>query len=469
LTFFDEQSRVNIDRFRWIHSRHQEAAVTLIDLTAPIVRDRSVDALPVAVIGSGPIGLSAAANLVEREIPFEVFEAGDVVADSVRRWGHTRLFSPWRHLLDSAAARMLEASAWSRPDGDALPTGSQLVSDYLAPLAALPQLAPHVRTSVEVIAVSRDRFDRTRTAGRSAALFLLRLRHRDGTVTETRASAVIDASGTYRTPNSLASSGLDPLGAAEVRDLITHALPDVLGADRERFAGRHAIVVGAGHSAANTLLKLADLATEAPGTRVTWVIRNAGAVRVTTSDDDELPARASIGRRVDRLVAEDLITLVDRFETIRLRRDGAGATLVGDRAGALEALTGDVIVNATGFRPDLGMLREIRLDLDDIVEAPRRLAPLIDPNVHTCGTVEPHGFVELTHPEENFYLAGMKSYGRAPTFLLATGYEQVRSITAHLAGDDRAASRVELVLPATGVCSTSLPGAGGTNGGSCCS
>ena len=114
-----------------------------------------------------------------------------------------------------------------------------------------------------------------------------------------------------------------------------------------------------------------------------------------------------------------------------------------------------------GFRPDLDMLREIRLELDDVVEAPKRLAPLIDPNVHTCGTVEPHGFAELRQPEDGFFLAGMKSYGRAPTFLLATGYEQVRSIAAWLAGDTAAAANVQLELPATGVCSTSLDGSSG--------
>ena len=74
--------------------------------------------------------------------------------------------------------------------------------------------------------------------------------------------------------------------------------------------------------------------------------------------------------------------------------------------------------------------------------------------MHSCGTVEPHGFAELTHPEHGFFIVGMKSYGRAPTFLLATGYEQVRSVTAWLAGDTAAARNVELVLPATGVCST---------------
>jgi hypothetical protein len=128
------------------------------------------------------------------------------------------------------------------------------------------------------------------------------------------------------------------------------------------------------------------------------------------------------------------------------------------------------IVDATGFRPDLDMLREVRLDLDPVVEAPRALAPLIDPNQHSCGTVPPHGEQVLAHPDDGFYLAGMKSYGRAPTFLLATGYEQVRSIAAALAGDRAAADAVELNLPATGVCSSdlALEADGASAGGSCC-
>ncbi|MFK4729710.1 NAD(P)-binding domain-containing protein [Agromyces mediolanus] len=440
--------------------------MTLVDLTTPAQRDARLDGLPVAIIGAGPIGLAAAANLLERGIPFELFEAGSDIADSIDRWGHTRLFSPWRHLVDPASQRLLEASGWQHPREDGLPTGTELVDAYLRPLAAVPAIAAHLRTGAEVIAVSRDGADRTRTAGRDRTAFLLRVAGPDG-VHEVRARAVIDASGTYRTPNSLASSGLDPLGADEVRELVSHALPDVLGRERERFAGRHCVVVGAGHSAANTLLKLAELAEAAPGTTVTWVIRNAAAVRVSSSPDDELPARASIGGRVRQLVAAGRIRLVDRFETVRLRRDGDRATLIGHRDGALEELAADLIVNATGFRPDLGPLREIRLDLDEVVEAPRRLAPLIDPNLHSCGTVRPHGFAELAHPEPDFFIAGMKSYGRAPTFLLATGYEQVRSIAAHLAGDRAAAANVELVLPATGVCSSSLDDTA-PSGSSCC-
>lgn len=437
--------------------------MTLIDLTVPSLRERSLDSLPVAIVGAGPIGLAAAANLVQRGIDFVIFEAGDDIGSSIRQWGHTRLFSPWKHVVDPASRQLLEATGWELPAPEPLPTGTELVEQYLEPLAALEPIASRIRTGVTVDAITRRGMDRTRTARRSSTPFLLRVRTPDG-VEEITARAVIDASGTYDHPNSLASSGLEPLGLPDVADRVSHALPDVLGRERARFAGRHTTVVGAGHSAANTLLALAELAEQEPATRITWLIRNASAVRVTTSDDDDLAARASIGRRVDALVHAGRIEVVDRFETIRLGRTDDGVRLYGLRGDDLVEHETDLVVNATGFRPNLEMLREIRLELDDIVEAPKRLAPLIDPNVHTCGTVEPHGFAELQHPEPNFFLAGMKSYGRAPTFLLATGYEQVRSITAWIAGDVAAASRVALELPATGVCSTSLPADGASCG-----
>jgi hypothetical protein len=113
----------------------------------------------------------------------------------------------------------------------------------------------------------------------------------------------------------------------------------------------------------------------------------------------------------------------------------------------------DEIIAATGFRPDWTILSEVRLDLDPAVQSPRALAPLIDPNIHSCGTVRPHGAEELKQPDRNLFVIGMKSYGRAPTFLMLTGYEQARSVVAAIAGDWEAARRVELVLPETGVCS----------------
>ncbi len=439
--------------------------MTLLDLTPRATSADRVSTLPVVIIGAGPIGLAAAAHLVERGIDFVVYESGDQIAASVRSWGHTRLFSPWKHLVDPASVRLLSAAqGWEVPDPERAPTGAELVDSYLAPLAALAEIASRVRLGVEVLGVTKEGMDRTRTRARAATPFSVRIRTADGLVEDVAGRAVIDASGTYLSPNSLSSSGLELLGMAEIADAVTPALPDVLGRDRARFAGRHTTVVGAGHSAANTLLALARLAEDEPGTTVTWLIRNAQAVRVTSSADDELADRARLGSRVDQAVADGRITVIDGFEIIHARRTDDRVELVGHRRGEVVEHATDVVVNATGFRPNLDMLREIRLELDEIVEAPKRLAPLIDPNVHSCGTVEPHGFRELTHPEQGFFIVGMKSYGRAPTFLLATGYEQVRSVTAWLAGDVDSASQVELVLPATGVCSTDLGG-----GSSCCS
>ncbi|MBG6056492.1 thioredoxin reductase [Salinibacterium sp. CAN_S4] len=438
--------------------------MTLIDLTAPIIRDSRLDGLPVAIIGAGPIGLAAAANLVERGVDFVIYETGDSIASSVLSWGHIRLFSPWKHLIDPAARRLLEASGWTAPRyQDKAPNGRELVEQYLAPLASLDSISSRIHTGVTVASVTRLGMDRTRTTGRAATPFALRITGTEGSVTEVTARAVIDASGTYRTTNSLGSNGLDPLGIHSVADRVTHALPDILGVDRSRFAGKHITVVGAGHSAANTLINLSTLIQTSPDTTVSWVIRNRSAVRVFTAEDDELPGRAALGSKVKRLIDFGVITVLDGFEILELAPSGDQVDIAGLRNGSIEHFSTDLIVNSTGFRPDLGILREIRLSLDSIVEAPAMLAPLIDPNLHSCGTVEPHGFVELEQPEPNFFIAGMKSYGRAPTFLLATGYEQVRSITAYLAGDLDSATNVELVLPYTGVCSTDA------SASSCCS
>lgn len=437
--------------------------MTLADLELPVRQRSRLDGLPVAIIGAGPIGLAAGAHLLERGIDFVIYERGDAAAASIASWGHTRLFSPWSLLIDPAAQRLLSGTGWVTPDGDRLPSGSELIRDYLEPLAKTEELASRIRYGSTVISVSREGMDRTRSTGRGDTPFLLRI---DGSlgVHDVTARAVIDASGTYETPNRLGSSGLDPLGAAEVRDRISHALPDVLGRDKARFAGRHTLVVGAGHSAANTLIALTRLRAMEPGTQITWAIRNASAVRVSSSDGDELPARATLGTAVDQHVADGAIAKIDGFEIASLVREGDRVIVTGTRNAEPASLAVDTVVNATGFRPDLDMLREIRLSLDEIVEAPRLLAPMIDPNLHSCGTVSPHGFSELQHPEPNFFIAVMKSYGRAPTFLLATGYEQVRSIVSWLDGDVEAAKRVDLVLPATGVCSTDI-----SPGGSCCS
>src|SRR5690606_20650114 len=220
---------INIDAYG------RDPPMTLADLAMPTLRDSRLDNLPVAIIGAGPIGLAAAAHLHERGIDFVIFESGETVASSMLSWGHIKLFSPWEFLVDPAARRILEAAGWQAPNAARLPSGAELVERYLLPLAASDALASHIVTGVIVEAVSRQGMDRTRSAGRESTPFVLRMLRADGTREETLARAVIDASGTYSTPNSLGSSGLDPLGLPEVADRVSHALPDVLGAERERF------------------------------------------------------------------------------------------------------------------------------------------------------------------------------------------------------------------------------------------
>lgn len=414
--------------------------------------------LPVAVIGAGPTGLAAAAHLVARGIEPVVFEAGSTPAAAVLEWGHIGLFSPWKYNIDQAARTLLESTDWQEPDGDYLPTGAELVGDYLAPLAGTPQLRESIHTSTRVIAVSRAGMHRTRTPGRETAAFLVRVQSTDGQIVDHKVRAVIDSSGTWETPNPLGQAGLPAIGETTARDagLVTSPLPDVLGRDRAQFAGRHTLVVGAGHSAANTLLALGQLGDEEPCTRISWVIRGADPASVYGGgDQDGLPARGALGTRLRHLVESGQVE-VHTSMTITGLESSDGLTVTGTTPDGPVSLQVDRAVPTTGFRPALDFLREVRLDLDPVVEAPTKLGPLIDPEYHSCGTVPPHGANLLAHPEKDFYIAGMKSYGRAPTFLMFTGYEQVRSIVAALAGDQAAADRVELVLPETGVCSADI-------------
>lgn len=416
--------------------------------------------LPVAVIGAGPQGLAAAAHLVERDVPVVVLEAGVGPAAAVSAWGHVRLFSEWPELIDAAGARILAPTAWAAPT-IGYPTGAQWIERYLAPLAA--ELGDRVRYDARVVGVSRRGRDRLVDAGRAEQPFTVHVEPSVGEEYRLQARAVIDASGTWSSPNPAGADGLPALGEKTAGDLLTYRIPDFR--DREGFEGKHTIVVGSGHSALTAVIALARMARRDPDTAVTWALRRAGAGTAFGGGvADELPARGALGIRAKELVDAGLVTLVTGFRVERVRTDAERPTLVAEDG---RTLTADRVVVLTGFRPDLSFLSELRLDLDPTLQAPVRIAAEVDPNVHSCGSVAATGAADLAHPEPDFYLVGAKSYGRAPTFLALTGYEQVRSVVAEIAGDHEAARRVELVLPETGVCG----GAGlfdASLGGACC-
>jgi thioredoxin reductase len=421
------------------------------------------ESLPVVIIGAGPIGLAAAAHVLSRNLTPLVFEAGPSVGAGIRRWGHVRMFSPWKSNVDSAAAAILGRYGWTMPEGDEYPTGDDLAAKYLEPLASTSELASYLRLNTRVLTVVRQDHDLMKDGAREDAPFLVRVAGPAGEE-DVLARAVIDASGTIDTPGPLGASGMPALGERSAAERIFYGIPDVLGAVRHRYAGRRVLVVGSGHSALNTLLDLAQLAESERTTKILWAIRRRTLGQLLGgARNDQLVERARLGSRTRRLLDEGRVELLTGFHLDRLTitADGIVAS-----SGARSTPPVDEIIAATGFRPDWSILSEVRLDLDPAVQSPRPLAALIDPNIHSCGTVRPHGAEELKQPDGNLFVIGMKSYGRAPTFLMLTGYEQARSVVSAIAGDWDAARRVELVLPETGVCS--LDRASAVASSACC-
>jgi thioredoxin reductase len=426
----------------------------------------TTSAKTVAIIGAGPVGLAAAAHAVERGLQPLVLEAGEAVGHTVRQWSHVRMFSPWSYNVDKAAERLLRETGWNAPDPGHYPTGAELVEHYLEPLATRTLLKEHVKTAARVFAVSRAGFDKVKTAGRENALFEVRYRNGGG-AEALRADAVIDASGTWSTPNPAGINGIEAIGEAQHAGRIAYGMPDVFGAERFRYAGKVVAVLGAGHSAVGTILDLVKLQEAEPETQVIWLLRGDRPEKSFGGGaNDKLAARGELGKVFAQVIASSAVRVEAGFRLThvasagRKLRLGSGSNCCGRHVDV------DELIVATGFRPDLSFLRELRISLDPALECPPELAPLIDPNLHSCGTVRPHGARELAQPEPGFYFAGMKSYGRAPTFLMVTGYEQVRSIAADIAGDKEAARRVELVLPETGVCSRPVTGTNDEAG--CC-
>ncbi|OSY04365.1 hypothetical protein S2E19_01699 [Bacillus mycoides] len=413
--------------------------------------------LPVAIIGGGPVGLAAAAHLTKHGESFILLEAGENIGSSILTWGHVRLFSPWQYNIDKVAFSLLEQHGWESPDLKALPTGKEIVKQYLQPLANLPKIKPFIHLNTKVVSIGRKDIDKMKTANREKMPFMI-YTEKNGALQVYEARAVLDASGTWGNPNPANSNGIWLKEEQSLKKHIFYGIPDILGKEKKRYANKRVAVVGSGHSAINALLDLAKLKESNPKTNIVWIMRKQRAEEAYGGEEkDALEARGALGSRIHQLVDEGSVEVITPYKIQYVVRTKDGMDIVGHQE-EQEIKINDVhemIVN-TGNRPNLSIISEIRTSIDTATESVEALAPLIDPNLHSCGTVRSHGEKELRHPEKDFYIVGSKSYGRAPTFLMATGYEQVRSIVSYLAGDYEAAEKVELDLPETGVCSVNL-------------
>lgn len=415
--------------------------------------------LPVVVIGAGPQGLAAAAHLVQRNLPVVVLEAGAHAGAAVAEWAHVRLFSPWPELVDNAARSLLAPTGWQDP-GDGYPRGRDWVADYLTPLAAA--LGERVRCDQRVTGVTRQGRDLTVSSGRAQTPFVVHTVTADGRESRMLARAVIDAGGTWQTPNPAGADGHAAAGEHALGSRLRHDIPDSV----DEYAGQHVVVVGAGHSASHAVIRLAELARRDRATKVTWLLRRkAGSGVFGGGAGDDLPERAALGRGARSAVESGAVELVRGFRVAEFVH-GTRMSIVSEDGMRVDDV--DQVFALTGFRPDFSYLSEMRTSTDAVLQAVRGIAAEIDPNIHSCGSVAATGARELVQPETDFYIVGAKSYGRAPTFLALTGYEQVRSVVAELAGDHDAAARNELVLPDTGVCGGAGDFGEGPASGSCC-
>ena len=315
---------------------------------------------PVVVIGAGPIGLAAAAHLIERGQEVRVLESGASAGSAISAWGHIKLFSTWRYNIDAASRRLLEtpsgsyAGDWEAPRETRLPTGADMVSDYLHPLAAHPTMAPlisygHRVTQVTRVTADGSGVDKTRSANRDDALFLIRAETENGLV-DIEARAVIDASGTWDAPNPVGRSGIDAIGEPEARAVgfITSPLPDPLGTDQDALAGKTVLVMGAGHSAANMLLSLGRLRQQNPQTTILWGLRGkANPIRLYGGQAaDELPARGQLGTRLRALVDNGEIAIVENMSVTRMQAGERLTVVLADG----RRFDVDRLIPATGFR-----------------------------------------------------------------------------------------------------------------------
>lgn len=419
--------------------------------------------LPVAVVGAGPVGMAAAAHLIKRNIPFILFESGSDVGGNITSWAHVNMFSPWKYNLDKAAKELLVAAAWEHPPDDQVHNGQEFLDLYLRPLASLPEMKPHIHLNSKVVAIGRKNMDKMKDKNRENVPFVIRVKQ-DEEYTLFEAKAVIDASGSWLNPNPLGSGGNFAIGELENASHIFYGIPDASKNFEDHYSNQKIAVIGAGHSAINTIFELEKIKDKFPETEINWVLRKQNLKDVYGGQaDDQLAARGELGIKIEQLVTSGEVNVYMPFQIEEVRKVGSKLALIGyqnDRRAMLPPI--DEIICNTGSRPDFSFLGEVRLSISSSVESSVAIADLIDPNLHSCGSVRPHGELELKHAEKGFYIVGVKSYGRAPTFLMATGYEQVRSVVAALDGDMEAARNVELELPETGVCNS------GGGEGACC-
>ncbi len=393
--------------------------------------------LPIAILGAGPVGLEAALAAADHGWPFVLYEAGDAVATSVRDWGHVRLFSPWPLDVSERMRAHLAAAGHAVPDDDACPTGRELYDKILEPLSRLPSIAPHLRLGTRVLGIGRKGLVKNQEIGtleRGSRPFILLLGDDEGREWTEMASAVLDCTGSYEFPNSLGDGGIPAPGEGALGDEIVRRIPD-FEAEKDLWADRSILLVGAGHSAQTAACALSRLARERPATKVYWILRR-DQPSFSAIDDDPLPERSKLITAALAVACGEARGFEARYGSTvdALERDGDRIRVqLRGESGETEILRVDRILSLTGAVGDHKLYRQLQVHECYATSGPMKLAAaLLGEDSSDCLAQTSHGPDTLRNPEPDFYILGSKSYGRNTTFLLRVGWQQVEEVMALL-------------------------------------
>ena len=387
-----------------------------------------------AILGAGPIGLDAALAAAERSLPFTVFEAADEVGGHLRSWGHLRLFTPWSLNVSARMRAHLKRAGVPVPDGDGYPTAAEFRERVLLRVAELPEIAPHLETHTRVLEVGREgllKHEEIASAARQARPFRLLLRDASGRERTARASRVLDTTGTWSHPNALGDGGIAAPGETTQGFFISHELP---APDDPSWARARVLLVGAGHSAQTAARALAARDSGSPGW--VWAMRRMPAAPLA---DDPLPERAALARAACA-IADRPPAGCEVFRGVvieRLRREGdrvAVSLRPLDEGGAVEVVV-DRVLALVGATPDASLYRQLQIHECYASGAPMKLSTALlaaGGASADCLDQAAHGVAALANPEPDFFILGVKSYGRNSNFLLRVGYSQVDEVFATL-------------------------------------
>lgn len=387
----------------------------------------------IAILGAGPIGLEAALYALERGYEVDVYERAEPGAH-VARWGHVRLFSPWRMNRSPWGERRLQQAGVELAAPERCPTGRAYRQDYLLALAERAPLADRIQRHTRVEGVSRRHAFKGEYIGqerRDEAPFVLLLDGEEGQ-RYAEADIVVDATGVYGQPRHMGIGGLPALGERRAELLVERHIPDPLGADRPVYASQTTLLVGNGYSAVTSARLMHGLHDEAPDTRLVWLLPDDDRP-YPPIPDDPLSARLELAEFGNRAACGEVDGIEPVFGHLhRLAPADEGLSADIEQVTGTRSLIIDRVIGNVGYRPDTSLYRELQIHqcyaTEGLMDLSAHLLAQRGETGGDCLQQTSGGFETLTSPEPNFFVLGSKSYGRNSDFLLRLGYAQVEEL-----------------------------------------